>query len=49
MGSGKKVEIFSEHMTGLDFYLDPSMIDANHSEHVRIVLQDALKALEKTP
>jgi class 3 adenylate cyclase len=48
-GSGKKVEIFSEHMTGLDFYLDPSMIDTNHSEHVRIVLQDALKALEKTP
>jgi len=23
-GSGKKIQIFSEHMTGLDFYLDPA-------------------------
>ena len=25
---GREVEIFSEHMTGLDLYLDPAMIDA---------------------
>jgi adenylate cyclase len=29
--SGAKVQIFSEHMTGLDFYLDPAMIVANQS------------------
>jgi len=23
---GQKVEIFSQHMTGIDFYLDPSML-----------------------
>jgi hypothetical protein len=45
--SGAKVEIFSEHMTGLDFYLDPARIDAGTSEHVRKVLQDAIATLEK--
>ncbi len=45
--SGAKVQIFSEHMTGLDFYLDPAMIDARTSEHVREVLQTALATLEK--
>jgi class 3 adenylate cyclase len=47
--SGRKIEIFSEHMTGLDFYLDPSMVETNHAEHIRTVLRGALKALEKTP
>jgi class 3 adenylate cyclase len=47
--SGRQVEIFSEHMTGLDFYLDPSMVDESRAEHVRKLLQNALKALEKTP
>ena len=45
--SGEKIEMFSEHMTGLDFYLDPNMIDASSAEHIRTVLQNALKALEK--
>jgi class 3 adenylate cyclase len=45
--SGAKVEIFSEHMTGLDFYLDPARIDAGTSAHVRKVLQDAIATLEK--
>ena len=44
-----RVEIFSEHMAGLDFYLDPSMVDASRAEHVRELLQNALKALETTP
>jgi adenylate cyclase len=45
--SGAKIEIFSEHMTGLDFYLDPTKIDAGTSEHVRAVLQNAIAMLEK--
>ncbi len=45
--SGAKVAIFSEHLTGLDFYLDPAMIDAGTSEHVRTILQNALATLDK--
>jgi adenylate cyclase len=45
--AGAKIEIFSEHMTGLDFYLDPARIDAGTSEHVRAVLQNAIATLEK--
>ena len=47
--SGRKVEVFREHMAGLDFYLDPSMVDNTRAEHIRTLLQNALKALEKTP
>lgn len=46
--SGRKVEVFREHLNGLDFYLDPSMVDAGRAEHIRSLLQNALKALEKT-
>jgi adenylate cyclase len=45
--TGKNIEIFSEHITGLDFYFNANMIDANNATLVRNVLQDALKALEK--
>ncbi len=45
--SGQKVEIFSEHMTGLDFYLDPSMVNVGSAERIRTVLKDAIAALEK--
>jgi adenylate cyclase len=45
--SGSGVQIFSEHMTGLDFYLDPAMIDAHQSAHVREVLRNAITTLEK--
>ena len=44
--AGEKSLIFSEHMTGLDLYLDPSMVDSSHSEHVCTILKNALKALE---
>ena len=44
---GQKVEIFSEHMTGLDFYLDPSMVDVGSAERIRTLLQDAIAALQK--
>jgi class 3 adenylate cyclase len=45
--SGNKIEIFSEHMTGLDFYLDPSMVTAGSADRVRSVLRNALSALER--
>jgi adenylate cyclase len=45
--TGEKVQIFSEHMAGLDFYLDPTMVDTNAAERVRSVLRNALAVLEK--
>jgi adenylate cyclase len=44
---GHKIEIFSEHMTGLDFYLDPSMVTDGSAERIRAVLRNALSALER--
>ena len=44
---GKKIEVFSEHTTGLDFYLDPSMVTAGSAEHIRSLLRNALSALDK--
>ena len=44
---GEKTEIFSENMTGLDLYLDPTMLDKHSAEHVRAVLKNALAALDK--
>ena len=45
--TGQKIEIFSEHMTGLDFYLDPSMVNVGSTERIRALLQDAITALKK--
>ena len=45
--AGQKIKIFSEHLTGLDFYLDPSMVPLGSAEQIRAVLQDAIVALEK--
>ncbi len=44
--AGQKVEIFSEHMTGLDFYLDPRAVDVNALERIRATLRNAIAALE---
>ncbi len=44
---GNKIEIFSEHMTGLDFYLDPSMVTAGSADRIRAILNNALSALER--
>ena len=44
--AGRKIEIFSEHMTGLDFYLDPRAIDATARARIRATLKDAIAALE---
>jgi hypothetical protein len=34
-------------MTGLDFYLDPSMVNVGSAERIRALLQEAIVALEK--
>jgi class 3 adenylate cyclase len=44
--TGRKIEIFSEHMTGLDFYLDPRAVDAATGERIRETLKNAIAALE---
>src|SRR6478672_3473927 len=44
--AGRKIEIFSEHITGLDFYLDPRAIDATALERIRATLRNAIAALE---
>ena len=43
----RRCEIFSEHMTGLDFYLDPTMLDARDGGARRGVLRQALDTLER--
>ena len=45
--AGQTVGIFSEHMTGLDFYLDPTVIDNQSSDRIRRVLREALDTLEQ--
>jgi adenylate cyclase len=45
--TGQTSKVFSAHMTGLDFYLDPRMVNAGSAERIRTVLQQALAALEK--
>jgi class 3 adenylate cyclase len=44
--AGQKIEIFSEHITGLDFYLDPRAVDASALERIRETLKNAITALE---
>jgi adenylate cyclase len=45
--AGNTVEVFSEHMTGLDFYLDSAMVTVGSAERIRAVLQKALSALDR--
>jgi adenylate cyclase len=45
--TGAKMEIFSEHLTGLDLYLDPTMIDPRTTDRIKAILTDALSALER--
>ena len=46
-GFGVKTEIFSEHLVGVDFYLDPTRVPADTSKRLRHVLQRAITALDK--
>lgn len=45
--AGHASHLFSEHMTGLDFYLDPSVVDGPTAVRIRTILQDAVDALER--
>jgi class 3 adenylate cyclase len=45
--TGRKIEIFSEHMTGLDFYLDPRAVDPAAIERIRATLKNGIAALEE--
>jgi len=44
--SGRQTAIFSEHLAGLDFDLDPSLVPAAHAEHIQAVLRAAMAALD---
>ena len=45
--AGQKVEVLSEHMAGLDFYLNPRMVHSGSAGRIRALLQDAISALDK--
>ena len=45
-GLGVRTEIFSEHLVGVDFYLDPNRVPADTSKRLRHVLQRAIAALD---
>lgn len=45
--AGERTQIFNAQMTGLNFYLDPSLVDASGAAHIRDVLREALAALDK--
>jgi len=46
---GGRTEIISEHLSGLDLYLDPTMVTSGGDEKIRSVLRRALAVLEKEP
>jgi hypothetical protein len=37
----------SEHMAGLDFYLDPRMVQSDSAQRIRALLHEAISALDK--
>ena len=45
--TGKKIEKFSEHAAGLDFYLDLGAVDDAAEARIRGLLQDAIAALDR--
>lgn len=44
---GARLERFSERAAGLDFYLDPAIIEPGEAAHIRQVLADAIAALDR--
>jgi hypothetical protein len=46
---GNQRRAFSEHMPGLDFYLDPSLLDPAAAGRVRDLLQSAIADLDEKP
>jgi adenylate cyclase len=45
--TGTKIEKFSEHAAGLDFYLDLGAVDDDAEGRIRGLLQDAIAALDR--
>jgi adenylate cyclase len=45
--TGRRLQLFSEQMTGLDFYLDTSIVDPNSAPRIRALLQEAMAALDE--
>lgn len=45
--TGDKGDVVIERAAGLDFYLDPSLIDAKEADRIRAILADALAALDR--
>jgi class 3 adenylate cyclase len=45
--AGQKNRIFSAHMEGLDFHLDPNAVDPEAAAHISTMLREAMAALEK--
>jgi len=43
---GRTVQVFAEHATGLDLYLDLGRIDAVQARSLKTVLQKAIDALD---
>lgn len=46
---GAPVRTFSEHTTGLDFYLNPNAVDEASAARIRDLLQEAIAALDRKP
>jgi adenylate cyclase len=47
LDTGAKGEVIIEHITGLDFYFDPSIVDAQGVDRIRSILGGALATLDK--
>ena len=47
LASGEMIAVFSEHATGVDFYLNAGMLNSENATRIRKVLRDALDLLEK--
>ena len=43
-----KGDVIVERVKGLDFYLDPSLVDPQGVDRIRSILSDALATLDKT-
>jgi class 3 adenylate cyclase len=45
---GARLDHFSEHVAGLDFYFDPAIVEPEVAPHIRQVLADAIAALDRS-
>lgn len=47
LNTAAKGEVIVERMTGLDFYLDPSVVDVQGADRIRSILGEALATLDR--